>query len=82
MNKLPQNDATVIGAGIIGVCCALNLAERGLNVTLIDPEPPCSLTSHGNAGVISPWSCVPQSIPGLWKSIPKWVLDPKGPVSI
>ena len=82
MNKLPQDDATVIGAGIIGVCCALNLAERGLNVTLIDPEPPCSLTSHGNAGVISPWSCVPQSIPGLWKSLPKWVLDPKGPVSI
>jgi D-amino-acid dehydrogenase len=25
---------------------------------------------------------VPQSLPGLWRSIPKWLLDPYGPVSV
>ena len=82
MQDVSQDDVTVIGAGIIGVCCALKLTERGLKVSLIDPEPPCSVTSYGNAGVISPWSCVPQSMPGLWKKIPKWLLNPKGPIFI
>jgi len=75
-----QSDVTVLGAGIIGVCCALHLQERGLSVTLVDRLEPGEATSYGNAGVISPWSCVPQSMPGLWKSVPKWLLDPQGPV--
>ena len=75
-------DVIVIGAGIIGSCCALQLAERGLSVTVIDRQPPCEGASFGNAGVISPWSCVPQSVPGLWRRLPKWLLDPQGPVFI
>ena len=81
---LPQSriDVAVIGAGIIGVCTALELAERGMRVTIFDPAPVCSKTSYGNAGVISPWTCVPQSMPGLWKQVPRWLIDPEGPVSI
>ena len=75
-------DVAVIGAGIIGVSCALQLAERGLSVIVIDRHPPCEGASFGNAGVISPWSCVPQSVPGLWRKLPKWLFDPLGPVSI
>ena len=78
----PTIDVAVVGAGIIGVCTALELAERGLKVTIFDPEPVCSKTSYGNAGVISPWTCVPQSMPGLWKQVPGWLIDPDGPVSI
>ena len=77
-----RDDVVVIGAGIVGVCCALQLAERGLSVTVIDRKPPCEETSFGNAGVISPWTCVPQSVPGLWRKLPKWLLDPQGPVFI
>ncbi len=80
--KRNRDDVVVIGAGIVGVCCALQLAERGLSVTVIDRKPPCEETSFGNAGVISPWSCVPQSVPGLWRKLPKWLLDPQGPVFI
>ena len=82
MKTSSKEEIAVIGAGIIGVCCAFELVRRGFRVKLIDPEPPCSLTSFGNAGVISPWSCTPQSMPGNWKKIPKWLLDPKGPVFI
>ncbi len=72
----------VIGAGIVGLCTAISLQERGIRVTLIDPDPPAEAASYGNAGVLSTWSCIPQSMPGLWKSIPKWLLDPEGPAKI
>ena len=72
----------VIGAGAVGVCTALALAEKDFKVTVLDPLGPSEATSHGNAGVISPWSCVPQAMPGLWREVPKWLLDPDGPLSI
>ena len=75
-------DVTVIGAGIVGLCCTLSLLEKGNTVRLIDPLDDTRRASTGNAGVISPWSCVPQSIPGLWKKLPGWVLNPEGPVSL
>ncbi|WP_338549270.1 NAD(P)/FAD-dependent oxidoreductase [Roseovarius phycicola] len=77
-----QADVTILGAGIVGICTALALTERGLKVHLVDRDAPGQATSFGNAGVISPWSIVPQSMPGIWKQIPRWVLDPNGPVSI
>ncbi len=73
---------TVIGAGIVGICTVLSLLEKGFSVEVLDRDPPAEGASHGNAGVVSPWSCVPQSLPGLWKNIPKWILDPEGPVAI
>ena len=79
--KQCRNDVTIIGAGIIGVCCALSLQERGYAVTLIDRSKPGEATSFGNAGVISPWSCVPQCLPGVWKNVPGWLLDKDGPIS-
>lgn len=76
------DDIVIIGAGIIGVCCALSLQERGFCVRLVDKNQPGEAASYGNAGVISPWSCVPQCMPGVWKQIPKWLLDPLGPVRL
>ena len=82
MSEVGGHDVTVIGAGIVGICCALELANSGLTVRVIDREGPAEGTSFGNAGVISPWSCVPQSLPGQWKNIPRWILSPKGPVAL
>ena len=73
---------TIIGAGIVGICCALSLQERGVKVRVIDRGEPGQETSFGNAGVISPWSIIPQSMPGIWKSIPKMLLSPDGPLSV
>lgn len=73
---------TIIGAGIIGICSALSLLERGASVQLIDRSEPADGTSFGNAGVISPWSCTPQSLPGVWRTLPKALLDPLGPLRI
>lgn len=72
----------VVGAGIVGLCCANYLLESGCRVTLIDKGDPGQLTSYGNAGVISPWSCVPQAMPGVWKSLPGYFLRPDAPARI
>ena len=77
-----NNKVLVLGAGIVGICNALALREKGFEVTLIDKNEPSDATSYGNAGVISPWACIPHSMPGLWKKVPKWLLDPSGPLSI
>ena len=82
MAEQDQPDVTIVGAGIVGICSALSLLEKGRTVRLVDKDEPGQGASYGNAGVISPWSCVPQSLPGLWKNIPRWLLDPEGPVSI
>ncbi len=75
-------DVTIIGAGIVGICCALSARERGLTVRLIDRDEPGRGASFGNAGVISPLSFVPQSLPGVWKSVPRWVFKRDGPVAL
>jgi len=72
----------VLGAGIVGIFTALSLLERGFKVTLVDRDGPAEGASHGNAGVISPWSVVPQAMPGIWKNAPRWLIDPEGPLSI
>lgn len=77
-----QPEVTILGAGIVGICTGLSLIERGVRVRLIDRNDPGQATSFGNAGVISPWSIVPQSMPGIWKKIPGWLIDPLGPVAV
>lgn len=73
---------TVLGAGIVGVCSALSLAERGVAVRLIDRSAPGQETSFGNAGVISPWSFIPQAMPGIWKQVPRLMFTGAKPLSV
>ena len=75
-------DVTILGGGIIGICSTLSLQERGINVRLIDMNNPGQTTSFGNAGVISPWSIIPHSTPGLWKNIPKLMFLGWRPLSV
>ena len=72
----------IIGAGVVGLACASRLAMRGVSVTLIDPAPPGSQCSSGNAGCLSRASCVPLGLPGMWKKVPGWLADPAGPLVI
>jgi D-amino-acid dehydrogenase len=72
----------VIGAGVIGLASAAQLQLRGARVTLIDPDEPGEGCSFGNAGCLSRASVVPVGLPGLWKSVPGYLLDPAGPFRI
>jgi D-amino-acid dehydrogenase len=72
----------VIGAGVVGLAAATQLQSRGHNVTVIDPLGPGEYCSYGNAGCLSRASCVPLGLPGVWKKVPGYLLDPEGPLSI
>ena len=62
-------NALVLGAGMIGVSCALALQKRGITVTLIDRREPGRETSYGNAGVLAASSIVPLNNPALYGKI-------------
>jgi len=82
MSEAEAHSVVVIGAGAVGICCALSLQEAGENVLLVDRDAPGEGASHGNAGIVSPWSVAPMSMPGLWQNIPRWLLDRNGPLVV
>jgi D-amino-acid dehydrogenase len=65
----------VVGAGIVGVGCALHLQRDRHDVTLIDQRAPGTATSFGNAGGIVTGAVVPNSTPALWRAIPRMLSD-------
>ncbi len=74
----------VIGAGIVGLCTALELQRDGHHVILIEPHEPGGrqAASYGNGTWLNPGSVLPMSTPGLWKQVPGFLLDPDGPFII
>jgi D-amino-acid dehydrogenase len=72
----------VIGTGIVGACTPAWLQRDGHAVTFVDPLPPGEACSFGNAGSLSPSACLPVGMPGMWKKVPRWLLDPLGPLVV
>ena len=72
----------VVGAGIVGVCCALYLQRDGREVTLIDRQEPGQGTSYGNAAIISGTGVMPVATPGILADVPGMLMDPLGPLAI
>jgi D-amino-acid dehydrogenase len=62
-------DVIVLGAGIIGVCSALHLQDRGKRVALLDRRGPGEETSFGNAGLIERSSVVPYAFPRKFSTL-------------
>lgn len=73
---------TVIGAGIVGIATAAYLRRDGHEVTVVDRLPPGEYTSFGNAGILSPGSCVPIAMPGILGKVPGYLSDPMGPLKV
>ena len=77
-----QRSVIVIGAGVIGVCSAYFLAEKGMRVTLVDQDDVCSGSSYGNAGLLVPSHSVPLAAPGvIWQGL-RWMFDSESPFYI
>lgn len=81
-----QSPSTVaiVGAGIIGLCSAIELRAANVNVILIDPDEPGGphAASYGNAACISSGAVIPISLPGMWRKVPGYLLDKNGPLTI
>ncbi|WP_132574899.1 MULTISPECIES: NAD(P)/FAD-dependent oxidoreductase [unclassified Rhizobium] len=80
--RFAVSSIVVVGAGIIGVTIAYELQRRGLSVTLVDRDAPGLGASYGNMASIAVTEFMPASRPGIWAQMPKWLLDPEGPVRI
>ncbi len=77
-----QYDVVIIGGGVIGVCSAYELVQRGLNVLLIEKGEIASGCSYGNGGLIVPSHCVPLASPGALGDGLRWMLDAESPFYI
>lgn len=73
---------TIIGAGIVGIATASYLRRDGHDVTVVDMRPPGEYCSFGNAGILSPGSCVPLATPGVFWNVPGYLADPMGPLTV
>ena len=80
MNRSIQD--LVIGGGVLGVNCALALADAGRSVTLVEQNTVCSGCSHGNAGWVTPCHSLPIPGPGLVYQTLKWMLQGDSPLYI
>lgn len=78
-DKLPY---AVIGGGFVGLCCAIHLRRAGQDVVLIDPGDMKRAASYGNSGQFAIGEVIPLSVPGVLFSVPRWLLDPLGPLAI
>ena len=74
--------AVVVGAGMIGVCCALFLQRDGYRVTLIDRQGPGEGASYGNGSMLTCEAVVPVQTPGIVWRVPGMLLDPLGPLRL
>jgi D-amino-acid dehydrogenase len=70
-----------VGAGIVGVCAALALQQRGFHVKIIDPLGPGQACSFGNAGVITP-SAFPLAASAPLAALPRLFLRPASPAAL
>ena len=72
----------VIGAGMVGVCTASFLQRDGHSVFLIEPGNPGEGASFGNAGCFNGSSVTPMAMPGVIRNVPRWLMDPLGPLAL
>ena len=72
----------VIGGGIVGSATAVWLAAEGVDVTVFERDPDALPASTGNAGIISLSSISPLARPHILASVPGWMLDPLGPLTL
>lgn len=72
----------VVGAGIVGINCAVALQEQGYQVTVIDKEGIGAGCSRGNAGHFATEQVFPLADKSLLWQLPKMLLDPLGPVAL
>lgn len=68
-------DCIVLGAGMVGISCALHLQARGRSVALVDRRGPAEETSFGNAGMIQREGVVPYMFPRDWGVIFKYAMN-------
>jgi D-amino-acid dehydrogenase len=73
----------VVGAGIVGVTTAFELATAGLEVTVFDRQGSVAAeTSFANAGVVAPGYVTPWAAPGMPSKVLRHLFSAHAPVRL
>jgi D-amino-acid dehydrogenase len=72
----------VVGAGLVGLASAHALADEGHDVTILDREGPAAGASRGNAGWVAHTDIDPIASPKMLRQVPRFLMDPLGPLAI
>jgi D-amino-acid dehydrogenase len=72
----------IVGAGIVGAACAHALLDEGHEVLILDRHGPAYGPSRGNAGWMAHTDILPIASPKNLRQVPKFLLDPLGPLAI
>jgi len=75
-------DVVIVGGGVVGVCTAYALVERGVRTTLLERGEVCSGASFGNGGWILASLSMPIPGPGVIRHALPWLLDLESPLYI
>lgn len=75
-------EIAVIGAGIVGLTCALRLHQAGHEVVLVAPKDEEVGASYGNAGVIADYAVMPVGTPDVLRDLPRLLFDRDSPLAI
>jgi D-amino-acid dehydrogenase len=73
---------TIIGAGIVGAATAHALLDAGHRITLVDPGNKPGRATDANAGWIAHTDIMPLASPKVWRNLPRWLIDPMGPLTV
>ncbi|SUZ33146.1 D-amino acid dehydrogenase [Roseibaca ekhonensis] len=77
-----QAEIAVIGAGVVGLTCALRLHHAGHAVVLVAPEDDETGASYGNAGVIADYGVLPIGTPDVLRDLPRLLFNRDSPLAI
>jgi D-amino-acid dehydrogenase len=72
----------VVGGGIVGSSIAAWLIAEGHSVGLFERDPDGLPASAGNAGILAIAEIAPLARPGILAQVPRWLLDPLGPLNL
>ena len=75
-------DVALIGGGIVGVTCALELLATGRSVALVEAGEPGAGTAGGSAGYLSDGEIFPLAKPSVVRELPALLLDSRSPLVV
>lgn len=79
---ITPRSAVVVGAGIVGLCTAWFLQDRGVSVTVVERDEVGAGASWGNAGWLTPGLATPLTSRHVLAEGLRGLADPRAPLSI